>query len=332
MSKNLRKKSLKIIIGLALTILALWLSFKNLDWQLLKEAFLQIKIIWILLGLVNIILTVYALGLRWQILLKPEGKIPLNGLFRLNIISQYINIIMPARLGEVARAFLASKQFGLSGTFVFGTVILEKILDFFVFVSLWVLVPPLFALQENVRGYEAALLLCLILGSLLAVLVWKPKLFLRAARVSTRFLPKTLRSKSFDYAERGIRAFDLLRDPKAFLSVVLYTVVFIGGQVLTIFILFQAFSMNLSFWAGLVVLLAIQVGNIPPSAPGKVGIHEYATILALSLFGVDKSLALSYGIVLHLVAYMPKIILGLLFLMTADIKLKPETLTLKNGK
>jgi uncharacterized membrane protein YbhN (UPF0104 family) len=74
--------------------------------------------------------------------------------------------------------------------------------------------------------------------------------------------------------------------------------------------------------AGLFLLLAIQVGNIPPSVPGKIGIFEYAVILALSLFNVSKSQALSYGIMLHLVAYMPKILLGLVFLPRVDISLK----------
>jgi uncharacterized protein (TIRG00374 family) len=329
---SLRKKSVRIILGLVLTGTALWLSFKNLDWRILEESFLQINFIWILLGLMNIILTVYALGLRWQILLKPEGKIPLSSLFRLNIISQYINIIMPARLGELARSYLASKRYGLSGTYVLGTVFLEKILDFFVFVSLWVFVPSFFALQEKVRGYEAALVLCLFVLALLIVLVWKPSLVLRGVRLFSRLLPEAIRQKAVDYAEKGVKAFDLLKDPRALLSVILYTFLFVGGQVFTIFMLFQAFGIGLSFWAGLVVLLAIQVGNIPPSTPGKVGIHEYATILALSLFGVDKNLALSFGIVLHIVSYLPKIILGFFFLLTTDITLKKEALSLKNSK
>lgn len=98
----------------------------------------------------------------------------------------------------------------------------------------------------------------------------------------------------------------------------------ITGQVLTNFFLFKAFNLQLTFWAGLVVLLAIQVGNIPPSAPGKVGIFEYATILALSAFAVDKTQALSYALLLHLVAYLPKIIIGGVFMTKVDLKRSPR--------
>jgi uncharacterized membrane protein YbhN (UPF0104 family) len=48
-----------------------------------------------------------------------------------------------------------------------------------------------------------------------------------------------------------------------------------------------------------------------PSLPGKIGIFEYASILALSVFGLDRSTGLSYGILLHIVAYLPVVVLGL---------------------
>lgn len=61
---------------------------------------------------------------------------------------------------------------------------------------------------------------------------------------------------------------------------------------------------------------------MPPSVPGKIGVFEYAVILALSLFDISKSQALSYGIMLHLVAYLPKILMGLIFISSTDISLR----------
>ncbi len=114
----------------------------------------------------------------------------------------------------------------------------------------------------------------------------------------------------------------MLRSANTLLFVVVLTFGFIAGQVLTNFFLFKAFHLNLSFLVGLFLLLAIQVANMPPSVPGKIGIFEYAVILALSLFAISKSQALSYGIMLHLVAYLPKILLGLIFISSTDISLR----------
>ena len=320
--KRLWTKGIKVGAGVAVTALALWLSFRKLDWQVLKEAFVQVNIFWVILALVNSIFTVYALGWRWRILLRPERKIPLSSLFRLNIISQYTNIIMPARLGEVVRAYIASKKHGISGGYVMGTVAVEKIFDFFVFVALWIAIPALFAIEKEVKGYTIALFFCVLAFCFLVFFVWRPDTFLKWIHSFSRVLPQKLRQGFQDFFEKAIDAFGQLRSAKTSAVLVLLTFAFIGGQVLTNFFLFKAFDLRLSFWVGLVVLLAIQAGNIPPSVPGKIGIFEYAVILALSVFSVSKNQALCYGIMLHLVAYVPKLLLGLIFLQSVDIRIR----------
>ena len=325
-TSKLRKKSnynwLKILVGLAITALALWLSFRKLDWEELKNAFYQVNFFWVILALINTIFTVYALGWRWQILLKPKKKIPLSSLFRLNIISQYVNIIIPGRFGEVLKAYLTSKQYKVSGAYVIGTIAIEKILDFFVFVLCWISIPALFALQREIRGYKIALFFCLLAVLFMSLFIWQPRTVLKWTRLISRLLPGKLKQGFQDFFEKGIEAFGLLRSAKTLLFIVILTFCFIICQVLTNYFLFKAFHLNLSFWVGLFLLLAIQMGSIPPSVPGKIGIFEYAIILALSVFSISKSQALSYGIMLHLVVYLPKILLGLIFLQRVDISLR----------
>ena len=322
LKKNSKYKWLKILVGLAITVLALWLSFRKLDWEVLKETFFRVNFLWVILALANTILIVFALGWRWQILLKPKEKIPLSSLFRLNIISQYVNIIIPGRFGEVSRAYLASKQYRVSGAYVIGTIAIEKILDFLVFVILWISIPALFAMQKEVRGYKIALLIFILATFFLVLFIWQPKAVLKGASLFSRLLPGKLKKGVQDFLGKGMEAFGLLRSTKILLFVVVLTFGFIAGQVLTNYFLFRAFHLNLSFWVGLFLLLAIQVANMPPSVPGKIGVFEYAVILALSLFGISKGLALSYGIMLHLVAYVPKILLGLIFLPSVDLSLR----------
>jgi len=84
------------------------------------------------------------------------------------------------------------------------------------------------------------------------------------------------------------------------------------------------------FTAALFVLIVLQVGSAPPSAPGKLGVFHYLTVLALSAFGVDKVLALAYSLLLYVVALMPKIVIGVGVLIFSrwklpDIRLKIES-------
>jgi len=54
----------------------------------------------------------------------------------------------------------------------------------------------------------------------------------------------------------------------------------------------------------------LQVGIAPPSLPGKLGVFHYLTVLALSFFGVARSAALTYALVLYAVALLSKVLVG----------------------
>jgi len=72
----------------------------------------------------------------------------------------------------------------------------------------------------------------------------------------------------------------------------------------------------------MVLLLIVQAGNAPPSVPGKIGIFEYMVILGLSFFGIEKADAMGYALMLHVVSYLPKIILGFIFMANLKISIK----------
>jgi len=314
--ENNKKKWLKVIIGLFITGLALLLSFRKLALQELKTTFLQANVLWVILSVGVSLFVVFAIGFRWHILLQPKEKISVLRLFRLNIISQYINIIVPGRFGEITKAYLLTKKSQIPLAYAMGTVAVEKIFDFVVFVSLCISAPLFFALQKDIKGYKTALFICFVTACLLLFLTLRPKLFIKGAEFFTGFLPQKLKERFLRFITEGIDAFDSLKKIRTLTVVIGLTVLFIVCQVFTIFILFRAYKLDLPIWAALFVFLARQVTNIPPSVPGKIGLFEYSVILALSVFGVAKNLALSYGIMLHLVVYLPKIILGLIFVST----------------
>jgi uncharacterized protein (TIRG00374 family) len=119
-----------------------------------------------------------------------------------------------------------------------------------------------------------------------------------------------------------MEAFALLKDIKMILLVVLITFIVILSQVITNLILFKAYGFQLSIFEALILQLVLLVGMSLPSVPGKIGIFEYTVILSLSMFGIEESIALSYGLMLHVIAYLPKILLGFVFTSNLHISLK----------
>jgi glycosyltransferase 2 family protein len=310
------------VLGIAVTALALWLTFRDISWPILWSSLRRIDPWWTLLAFIVPLIAVFMLGFRWRLLLDAQPPPTLRHLFRLNIIGQFANILMPARLGDVVRIYLGSRQMGLSAARITGTVVIEKGLDLIIFVALWAAVPPLLTLKEGLKGTGIALWLSLGVILIIALLTWQRGMVLKAARQAARLLPRRFRIRFVEILERGLEPFTLFRDTRKILILAGLTLIILLGTVLTNYILFRAFDLPLSFGAALVVFLALQIASLPPSVPGKVGIFQYAVILALGWFGVDKDIALAYGLVLHVAAFLPKIILGMIYVSRSDISLR----------
>jgi uncharacterized membrane protein YbhN (UPF0104 family) len=62
--------------------------------------------------------------------------------------------------------------------------------------------------------------------------------------------------------------------------------------------------------ASAVVLVAVTVGGTIPSAPLRVGTFEYLCILALAEYKVPMATGLTYGLLLHAIAYGWPILIG----------------------
>ena len=320
----------KIAIAAVITAVALWLSFRSVDWTLLKASLSRLSFFWIILATANSLFTVYALGWRWRILLEPKERIGLGRLFRLNIISQYANILLPARMGEIVRARMTAIESRASTAFVLGTIAIERVLDVTAFIALWILVPVFFVIREQRRSYSLVVFFCLLAAGVMAVSVARPQLLFRGIRFAARALPGSLRERFLRFGADGLEAFAVLRRPRIFASLAPLTFVFILGQVLTNFFVLQGCHLRLPLYAALFILLGVQVGYAIPSVPGKIGIFEYSVILSLAAFRLPKGDALGYGLVLHAVAFLPKIALGFLFLCTSRLSLRksqsvPET-------
>jgi len=316
------KRILTIAIAIALTALAVWLSFRNIALAELGKAFGRVHYHWVILAAANTVFSVYALGWRWEILLRPQVRISMGKLFRFNILSQTVNIAAPARMGEFVRAYLVSREGEASVSFVLGTILVERLLDVGIFAVVWSVTPALMALSGSLAPRSAMRALFFFPAIVLVSFAVWPRLFQRAAAFAGKFLPLKARERMLRIIQQVLEAFSTLRRTKTSAILVLWTIGLIFSQILTNVFVFKAVGLPLGFGPALIVLLAIQVGSLPPSAPGKIGVFEYAVILALAVFGVDRSEALTYGLILHLTVFLPKIVMGLIYLGGSDIRFR----------
>lgn len=316
------KRILRIAIAVVLTAAAVWLSFRNIDLAELGRAFGRVNWLWTAAAAANTVFSVYALGWRWEILLRPRARISMGKLFRFNILSQTVNIAAPARMGEFVRAYLVSKEGGASIAFVLGTILVERLLDVFVFAAVWIVTPALMAVSGPFAPRSALRALFFLPAAVLVSFAVWPRLFQKAAAFVGMLLPPKARERMLRIVQQALEAFSTLRRTKTSAVLVLWTIALIFSQILTNVFIFKAVRLPLGLGPALIVLLAIQAVSIPPSAPGKLGVFEYAVILALAVFGIARGEALAYALILHVTVFLPKIVLGLIYFGGADIRWK----------
>ena len=94
--------------------------------------------------------------LRWRMLLQNVGYTEENGvhlpkflkLLEIVYTSWFANVIVPAKLGDLYRAYLFRRETGLSGSRTFGTVLAERLLDLIVLLLLFI-PAVMISLHEN---------------------------------------------------------------------------------------------------------------------------------------------------------------------------------------
>jgi hypothetical protein len=218
--------------------------------------------------------------------------------------AQLVNNFFPLRVGEIGRVAAVGRS-GLGYAFVAGTIAIEKALDMaaFGFLFAWLLValPPASWLGERAYWLSGAGLLLLALALLVAS---------QQKRLAA-WLPGSWNAWLLSQIRSALSSLGVLRRPPKLAGLVALTVLIWGLAWWTNQLVSLALGLKLPPGAALLVLVALQVGVSLPSLPGRVGIFEYVCVLALQSYGIDPATALSYGILLHVVVYIPVIAGGL---------------------
>ncbi|OGO76276.1 MAG: hypothetical protein A3K41_06920 [Chloroflexi bacterium RIFOXYD12_FULL_57_15] len=103
---------------------------------------------------------------------------------------------------------------------------------------------------------------------------------------------------------------DVTRRPRLLIGLFGWSLIAWMISALTNYLVFLALELALPVWASLLLLVVLQVGIAVPSSPGRIGVFQYLVILTLSIFAVNKDVALGVGIILYLVVYVPMVLIG----------------------
>jgi len=250
-------------------------------------------------------------AVRWGTLFRTDKAVPWSSLFVAMMIGYLFNNILPARAGEMIRAYMLAQREGLARSTIFATVIVERVSDLVVallLLSVVLLFYPLPAWLGRAGLVVAAISVTLIIGLVLVNL-----LGLRLIRLFLRwfgFLPQSLLNRLESIGSGFVAGVAALRSPWHVLRFLGYTALIWIAEVSITLLIARAFHLPVSFGGSLFVILVVGLGTMVPSAPGYIGTYEFSAISALASLNVSGSGALSFALMMHAVTFILTSIIG----------------------
>jgi glycosyltransferase 2 family protein len=316
----------KGLAGVLLSVGLLWYAFRDVH---LGEVLTGIRgADPFLLALSAFLVTVpFGLrALRWGPILRPlYARTRFRSRFASTCIGFMANNLLPARVGEFARAYSLTRLEPIRLSASFGSLVIERMFDAIMVIGLLLvaLAWPGFP-DAGDRGYAR---IAGILGVLLATgfalllfLVSRPERATRLLdKVAARMLPERLRRRVVDAVVAFLMGAVVIRDARLVLQTLAWSVAVWLTAGLATWVAFRAFYIDAPFIAAVFLQSIIALAVSLPSAPGFFGLFEAAARVGLvDVWGVEASRAMAFALGFHLAGYFPVTFIGLYYVWRLD--------------
>ena len=310
MARRFSRRSLSTWVGLSISLLCLILAFRGVDIEEVIAALVQANPLLVTVAFVSALLASVGSTMRWRELLHPHRPWP-GRLFQVFMISHLGNTLLPWKFGTFLRAYLAADAENIALSFVMGTVAVERLLDALILAVLFLAIVPTVALPRWLHdsGLGISLTILPLFLALVVVVYFKPRLLARLRhRVNIDF-PTPLDWLAQSIRE-GLQSLDILAQPGQYVVIITWSLVIWSAATLVNEFALRAMGIRVPVLTSIVVLITLQIGNKVPTVPANLGVFHYVVVLTLGLFGVDRTVALSYAFVLHVVVFLAPAVVG----------------------
>ena len=300
------------VAGYAVSLACLIWVYKGFDWHEQLGRIKETHWKWILLAAAADILVYIVQGVRWNMLLRPVGRLPVWKSVQAIYIGLFANELLPFRPGEVIRCFLQSRWAHIHFTVSLSSAMIERLLD-----GVW-LILGFYAASFFVQLPEILLVGSRILAVLLAAIAGVFVLAVYYHSHARRIIHK---SKWSDELLALADAMYAMGNSPSFYAAIVLSLLYLSLQVIPIWAVMRGYDIDLPLGAAAVVLVMLRLGSIPPQMPGNVGTFQALAVAGLRLFGYDRSEATGFATLLFVVVTGPLWLGGFIALTATRMKL-----------
>ena len=331
------KKSGQLIIGLIVAFAAVYYTMRNVSVSELMESFRTVNYVYLIPTFLLMCLTYVARAIRWRALLKPVKEVKIFELFSPLMVG-FMAGVLPARAGELIRAYLLGKKFELSFSGSLATIVVERLFDLVLLLILfsWILVfhGEIFDTDIAWAGISIrdiafqfglfSLALVLVLIGFICLLTFHKEKAMALVRWLVRPVPEKWRFKLIQMTERFSQGLLVFRDLKALVFIGVATVGVWALIVLQYYPLYWAYDLQDKSATSLVlltVMICILITVLP--TPAFLGSFNAGVLIALHEIMNEAEVAtVSFGFVAWGLNFAVIILGGVYFILHDHISVK----------
>lgn len=321
----------KAFLGIGITVFLLWWILRDVPFA---EVWVHITHAHIGLLLASVAVATFGFLIRawrWKVLLQPVyAGTSFRSRYAAVNIGFMANNLLPARIGEFARAYALSRIEPVSISAALGSLVVERILDAIVLITLLLAAiwSPVFPASVGLtsgplgKALGAIAVLVVVLVFLLGALLAMPRRVVRVAeRIATK-LPGDFARPVVSALESFLDSLKVLRSPSLLSQALLWSFGFWLWHGLSFWLAMLAFDIHVGLIAAYFTEAVVGFGVAIPAAPGFFGTFHASASWALSVFGVPDASSLAFAFGYHMSGFIPVTLIGLFYASRIGLSLK----------
>jgi len=307
----------RLLLGVAISLTFLGVTLARVDLGRAAEAIAAAAPAWLAAAVLIVVGDLLLRARRWLVLLHGVEDAPVRTPYRLAFgylsIGFLANAVLPARLGDVARAVLAGSAFHMPRLAVFGTIMIERVSDGLTMLGL-AAVSSLAVAGIAEAGELTTYGIVVAAGGTVAALAgWL--IVSRSAMARTRAgaaVTGILRRLSV-----GAGALRHARSAATFLAL---TAVVTTTAILVAWAVAEAVGIRLGPVEVVLFLSMIALSLAIPAAPGSIGTYEFVGVTVLTSLGSTPEQGLATILLMRLVTTFPPAFAGLVAALILQVR------------
>jgi len=307
---------------LSLVFLAFFIYRSRSDLGEIPDAFAHANYWWVAASIPVYFAGAWFRAWRWKYLMRPLGELRVTALYPIVIIGFMANNLIPARAGELVRAYVVGEREKVSKMAALGTIAVDRVFDGITLLPILLIVGAVSGVNSELR--TIAIWMTAIFGLLLVVLVvlaLSAGLSRTAVDLALRLVPARLKPNVRALAESFLTGLHSFRSP---IDMFLASATSVASWLLEATMYYMvglAFGLHLGFDIYLLICAGANLAIAVIATQGGVGPFEFVAQQTAIHFGVASGLASAYAVALHALVLLPVIAVGLYALWAINLSL-----------